>query len=322
MAGFTNYAFRQILRHFGGVGLMATEMISAREFLHIDARRGESPERLWGVRDEPRPLAVQVWDNDPGSLATVGARLAREFCVSVVDINFGCPVRVVAQKGKSGSYLLRFPERVGELVARVVEACRPTPVTAKIRLGCTPDTINAIDVVQAIEGAGAAAVAVHGRTAQDMFRGSADWDRIAQIKPHLRRIPLIGNGDLKTALDVVEAFRRYPVDGVMIGRTGLSRPWIFRQAQAALSSQPIPPDLTLAERRQLLLYHYDLLVQQVGPRNATVLMRKYACCYSQGLRGGRLFRSRISLAATPEELSDTVRRFFPTDSVPVADPLV
>ena len=110
---------------------------------------------------------------------------------------------------------------MGEIVARVAAACRPTPVTAKIRLGCTRDTINAIDVAQAIESAGGAAVTVHGRTAEDMFRGSADWDEIARIKPHLSRIPLIGNGDLKTPQSVVEAFARYGVDGVMIGRAAL-----------------------------------------------------------------------------------------------------
>ena len=102
MAGFTNYAYRQMIRRFGGVGLPATEMVSARGFLHIDARDGRFPDRLWGVADEPRPLAVQIWDNDPDSLAAVGQRLAEEFRVSVVDINFGCPVRDVSVKAESG----------------------------------------------------------------------------------------------------------------------------------------------------------------------------------------------------------------------------
>ena len=154
----------------------ATEMVGARSFIHIDAR-DDLPDRLWGVADEPRPLAVQIWDNDPATLAEVGRRLAHEFKVSVVDINFGCPTRDVAEKAQSGSYLLQNPERIGELVARVAKACNPVPVTAKIRLGCTRDTINAIDVAQAVEAAGGAAVTVHGRTAADMFRGQADWER-------------------------------------------------------------------------------------------------------------------------------------------------
>ena len=127
MAGFTNFAFRQIVRQFGGAGLQATEMISARGFLAKDEHDGEFPDRLWGVREEARPLAVQIWDNDPATLAAVGARLAHEFRVSVVDINFGCPVKQVTLAAHSGSYLLKFPDRVGQIVERVVAACALRP---------------------------------------------------------------------------------------------------------------------------------------------------------------------------------------------------
>ena len=209
MAGFTNYAYRQVVREFGGAGLQATEMICAKGFLWRERAEQELPDRLWGVEDEPRPLAVQIWDNDPATLAAVGAKLAHELHVSVVDINFGCPVKIVTQKAHSGSYLLRDPDRIGAIVERVVAACTPVPVTAKIRLGCTRNSIRAIEVAQVVESAGAAAITVHGRTAADFFHGSADWDRIAEIKPHLRRIPLIGNGDLNSPEAVVEAFRRY-----------------------------------------------------------------------------------------------------------------
>jgi tRNA-dihydrouridine synthase B len=311
MAGFTNYAYRQMIRRLGGVGLPATEMVSARGFLHIDARGGDLPDRLWGVKDEPRPLAVQIWDNDPETLAEVGRRLAEEFRVSVVDINFGCPVRDVSEKAQSGSYLLRDPARVGAIVARVAVACRPTPVTAKIRLGCTRDTINAIDVAQAVESAGGAAMTVHGRTAADLYRGAADWTEIARIKPHLRKIPLIGNGDLKTPENVVETFARYDIDGVMIGRAGLGRPWLFRQAAAALAGEPIPPEPTPAEQRQLLLDHFRLVVERFGAEKGTVLMRAYACCYGQGRPGARAFRREIARVADPAEFVAVVERNFP-----------
>lgn len=314
MAGFTNYAYRQMVRQLGGVGLPATEMISARGFLYMDARDHALPDRLWGVQDEPRPLAVQIWDNDPDHLAAVGARLAREFQVSVVDINFGCPVRDVSERAKSGSYLLGDPDRVGQLVARVVEACRPTPVTAKIRLGCTRDTINAIDVAQAVEGAGGAALTVHGRTAQDLFRGSADWGRIAQIKPHLCRMPLVGNGDLKTAEQVAEAFRRYGLDGVMIGRAALGRPWLFRQAQAALAGEPVPPEPALDQQRELLLEHYRRIVERFGVERGTVLMRRYACCYAQGRPGARFFRMHVAGVKTEQEFREVVERYFPREA--------
>jgi tRNA-dihydrouridine synthase B len=314
MAGFTNYAFRQIVREFGGVGLQATEMVSARAFVWMDQREEpEAPERLWGVADEARPLAVQMWDNDPEVLAAIGQRLAQEYKVSVVDINFGCPVKDVSERAHSGSYLLRDPERVGRIVERVVTACRPTPVTAKIRLGCTRDTINAIDVATTIESAGAAALTVHGRTAQDFFKGHADWDRIAEIKPHLSRLPLIGNGDLNSPEVVVGAFERYGVDGVMIARAALGRPWLFAQSAAALRGEPIPPDPTLEEERELLRYHYRLVCQRFGDERGTVLMRKFACCYAQGRRGARDFRAHVARVCQPAEFLAVVDQFFPSE---------
>jgi tRNA-dihydrouridine synthase B len=313
MAGFTNYAFRQIVREFGGAGLLATEMVCAKGFVWLDENEAEHPDRLWGVKDEPRPLAVQMWDNDPETLAKVGARLANDYNVSVVDINFGCPVRDVAQRAHSGSYLLREPERMGAIIERVVAACAPTPVTAKIRLGCARDQINANDIAQVVEGSGASALTVHGRTAADMFRGSAEWDRIAAIKPHLKRIPLIGNGDLDSPQKVVDAFRRYDVDGVMIARASLAKPWLFRQAAAALRGEPVPPDPTLEEERVLLLYHFDLICRRFGEMKGTVLMRKYACCYAQGRRGAREFRSRVARVTLPGEFQAVVEEFFPRD---------
>lgn len=313
MAGFTNFAFRQIVREFGGAGMLATEMVNARGFVWLDEQAAEHPDRLWGVKEEPRPLAVQIWDNEPATLAKVGARLAQEYQVSIVDINFGCPVRQVTEKAHSGSYLLRDPDRMGVIIEQVVKACHPTPVTAKIRLGCTRDTINAIDVAQVVEGAGAAALTVHGRTAQDMFRGEADWDRISQIKPHLKRIPLIGNGDLDSPEKVVQAFERYDVDGVMIARAALSKPWLYQQVCAALRGEPIPPDPTLAEERQLMLHHYRLVCERFGEEKGTVLMRKYACCYAQGRPGARFFRTHVARVQSREEFYSVVDEYFPRE---------
>ncbi|MFO0820246.1 MAG: tRNA-dihydrouridine synthase [Pirellulales bacterium] len=338
MAGYTNYAYREIVREYGGAGLQATEMVSAKGFLWLDEHECEHPERLWGVKEEPRPLAVQMWDNDPEVLAKVGARLAHEYKVSIVDINFGCPVKQVTEKAHSGSYLLRFPERMGQIIEKVVAACRPTPVTAKIRLGCTRDRINAIDVAQVVEGAGAAALTVHGRVAEDFFKGHADWDRISEIRPHLRRIPLIGNGDLDSPAKVIEAFRRYAIDGVMIARASLGRPWLFRQVQAALRGEPIPSDPTLAEQRAAMLHHYELVCQRFGDQKGTLLMRIFACNYAAGRPGARQFRGLVARVGTREEFFDVVKKFFPREtpletqhhesefnpmasSTPAADPL-
>ena len=314
MAGLTNFAYRQIVRQFGGAGLLATEMVHARGFVWLDRHRAEEPERLWGVRHEPRPLAVQIWDNDPAALAEIGGCLAHGYGVSVVDINFGCPVRRVTERTQSGSYLLRYPDRVGAIIERVVAACRPTPVTAKIRLGCTRASVNAIAVAEVAEQAGAAALTVHGRTAEDLFRGTADWAQIAAVKPHLQRIPLIGNGDLTSVAEVIDVFRRYDIDGVMIGRAGVKRPWLFAQVAAALRGEPVPPELTPAAQQALLLHHFQLVRQRFGPQKGTILMRKYACCYAQGRCGAREFRRRVAGVSTPAELIDVVAKYFPRES--------
>lgn len=264
-----------------------------------------------GVKEEARPLAVQMWDNDPETLARVGERLANEYQVSVVDINFGCPVKDVTERAHSGSYLLRFPEKIGAIVERVVKACAPTPVTAKIRLGCSRDKINAIEVAKVVESAGAAALTVHGRTAADFFKGSADWENIAAIKPHLKRIPLIGNGDLDSAAKVVEAFRRYGVDGVMIARASLGRPWLFQQAAAALRGEPIPPEPTIEEQKACLLHHYALVCERFGEERGTTLMRKFACNYAQGLPGARFFRTHAAKVLTREQFLGVIEEHFP-----------
>ncbi|OYP28286.1 tRNA dihydrouridine synthase DusB [Rhodopirellula sp. MGV] len=311
MAGFTNAAFRQMVRDYGGTGLIATEMVNARGFAWMDEHAEEHPDRLWGVAEEARPLAVQIWDNNPETMAKVGRRLVEEYRVSVVDINFGCPVRQVTEKAHSGSYLLRTPMRMFEIISKLVQACAPTPVTAKIRLGCSPETINCNEIAKIVEEAGAAALTVHGRTAKDMFRGHADWERISEIKSYLKNIPLIGNGDLDSAEKVVHAFQNYNVDGVMIARACLGRPWLFAQAAAALRGEPIPPDPTLHEQRECMLRHYRLVVDRFGEEKGTVLMRKYACCYAQGKHGARHFRTHVARVNTAEEFHQVVDEYFP-----------
>ena len=317
MAGFTNAAFRQMVRDYGGAGLLATEMVNARGFVWMDENVAEHPDRLWGVASEARPLAVQIWDNDPDTMAKVGVRLANEYQVSVVDINFGCPVRQVTEKAHSGSYLLREPDRMFRIISKLVQVCSPTPVTAKIRLGCTRDNVNCNEVACVVEEAGAAALTVHGRTAQDMFRGTADWEMISEIKSYLRKIPLIGNGDLDSAEKVVAAFKNYNVDGVMIARACLGRPWLFAQAAAALRGDPVPPDPTLDQQRECMLRHYRLVVERFGEEKGTVLMRKYACCYAQGKHGARHFRSHVANVSTPQQFYGVVAEHFPRESVSV-----
>jgi tRNA-dihydrouridine synthase B len=311
MAGYTNYAYRQVVRECGGAGLLATEMIAARSATWLETHRGEHPDRLWGVHDEPRPLAVQMWDNDPDNLAQVGRRLAKDFRVSVVDLNFGCPVRQVTEKAHSGSWLLRDPDRVGTIVRRVVEACDGVPVTAKIRLGCAETCRTAVEVAQRIEEAGASCLTVHGRVASQFFTGKADWQAITEVKRSVSRMPVVGNGDIDSAETAVARLRESGVDGVMIAREALARPWIFAQVAALLRGEPMPPDPTLDEQRELVLHHYDLVCRRFGVERGTMLMRKFACAYAQGLPGAREFRGKVSRVTTREEFLDAMTTSFP-----------
>jgi len=315
MAGYTNYAFRQVVREFGGAGLLATEMIAARSAAWLETNRGEHPDRLWGVREEPRPLAVQMWDNDPDNLAAVGRRLARDFQVSVVDLNFGCPVRQVTEKAHSGSWLLRDPARVAQIVARVVDACGDTPVTAKIRLGCSESCRTAVEVAQRVEEAGAACLTVHGRVAAQYFKGRADWEAIREVKQSVTRLPVVGNGDITSAETAVARLRESGVDGVMVARECLSKPWIFAQIAAILRGKPKPPDPSPAAQKELVLHHYDLVCRRFGVPRGTLLMRKFACSYAQGIPGAREFRGQVSRVTSQTEFLEVVKRFFPGTAV-------
>ncbi|MCX7430595.1 MAG: tRNA-dihydrouridine synthase, partial [Planctomycetia bacterium] len=195
---------------------------------------------------------------------------------------------------------------------RVVEACDGVPVTAKIRLGCSDDCRTAIEVAQRIEEAGASCLTVHGRVASQFFSGDADWSAIAAVKRAVSRMPVVGNGDIDSAATAVARLRESGVDGVMIAREALARPWIFAQTAALLRGDPLPPDPSLAEQKELVLHHYDLVCQRFGIERGTLLMRKFACSYAQGLAGAREFRGRVSRVETREAFLEVMRVHFPS----------
>ncbi|MDR2170473.1 MAG: tRNA-dihydrouridine synthase [Planctomycetaceae bacterium] len=309
MAGFTNFAFRELLRFFGGVDVIETEMVSARSFVELELRSFDYPSRLWGVCGESG-VTVQIWDNSSDTLSEFAGRLVNDFHVSGIDLNFGCPARQIAGKSASGSYLLRFPERIGDIVSCVVKSAAGIPVTAKIRLGCTLDTINAIDVAQAVEAAQADGIIVHGRTAAEMYRGNANWNEIAKIKPKLKKINLYGNGDIKTVNDAIEKLQNYPVDGIMIGRAALAKPWIFSQIKAATQKLQIPKDPSNAELNRIIKIHYELLKKQLNTQSAINQLRKHICHYTANKTNSRQLRNNICKTNNINEIFNIIDNFL------------
>ncbi len=334
LAGFTNDAFRRVLAKFGGVGLYVTEMMHARGLLEMSARQKSLHARLNGIpRREnappffppssfpishspsliPAPLAVQIWDNDENRLAEVTEKLLSAYEIALVDLNFGCPEHDVTQKAHAGAWLLQSPEKIEKIVRHVVHAAGETPVTAKIRLGFRLTDYTAPEVVQAVEAAGAAAVTVHGRTAEQMYAGSVDWEKIADLKRLLRCIPLVGNGNITSPEEAGRVMWEYGVDGVMIGRAALAAPWIFRQSAAFLRGEPESVwqwKPTLAEQKSLLLEHFELLLAHSAPPEAVIQMRKFAPRYGAGLPHARHFRTQLATITTPADFRRVVGEFF------------
>jgi tRNA-dihydrouridine synthase B len=305
IAGFTDRIFRGIVREFGGCGLIYTEMVSAGGW--VDGRI--PPDRLQGVADEARPLGVQIWDREERTIEEAARRLA-DLAVSVIDLNFGCPKKRIMGTHAAGATLLRDPETVGRLVAAAVRGAGGVPVTAKIRLGPSLTARTAPAVARSAEANGAAAITVHGRTADDNYGIPCNRELIAEVV-HAVSVPVIANGDVIDAETALATLRVTGAAGVMVARGALTRPWVFREIAAAVRGEPIPAPPTAAEQRALLLRHHAAMVEQEGDHWGTVAMRKFAVRYLHGIPGSRPFRDRITRAENAAEFRATVEDFFP-----------
>jgi tRNA-dihydrouridine synthase B len=306
IAGFTDAIFRRIVRDLGGCGLIFTEMIGAGTWMQSPRDR---PERIDGIEDEARPLGVQLWDRDPEMLYAAAQELAA-LDVSLIDLNFGCPKKRIMGKHAAGAALLRDPATVGRLVHAAVRGAGTVPVTAKIRLGPSLAGRNAPDVARRAADNGAAAITVHGRTADQNYDVPCYLDQIAEVV-HAVSIPVIANGDVRDVASARHTLRATGAAGVMVARGALTRPWVFREITAALRGEAIPPPPTSADQKALLLKHHAAMVEHHGDPWGTIFMRKFACRYLQGTPGIRPFRDAITRAADNAEFLDVVESHFP-----------
>lgn len=307
IAGFTDRIFRDIVREFGGCGLIYTEMVSAGGWVQGNI----PPDRLDGVEGEERPLGVQLWDREEAPLEECARRLV-DLGITVIDLNFGCPKKRIMGTHAAGATLLRDPSTVGRLVAATRRGAGRVPVTAKIRLGPSVHSRTAPAVARAAADNGAAAVTVHGRTAGDGYGVPCNRELIAEVVETIG-VPVIANGDVQDAASALETLRHTGAAAVMVARGCLTRPWVFREIAAALRGEPVPAPPTFAEQRALLLRHHASMVEREGDRWGTVAMRKFAVRYLTGTPGARVFRDQITRTETGEQFRETVARFFPDE---------
>lgn len=306
MAGVTDAAYRSVCMNMGAA-YAVTEMISAKAVEFQDKKTFELADLL---RDE-RPAFLQIFGDEPETMALAARELMR-FKPDGIDINMGCPVPKVAGNG-SGSALMKEPEKCAKIVEAVKKAV-DVPVTVKIRKGWDENHINAVEVAGLCEAAGADAIAVHGRTRDQMYRGKADWNIIYEVKRAVK-VPVIGNGDVTGAQEARNLLYETGCDLVMVGRGALGNPWIFRQINAYLteSCRIIPPP-GIAERIVVMRKHIGLLCEIKGEDRGMREARKQVGWYIHGLRGAAEFRRRAGLLCTLNDLDELIRDIYIANS--------
>jgi tRNA-dihydrouridine synthase B len=301
MAGITDHVYRLMLRRIGGVGLVTMEFISSEAISRGNARQI----RKMIFSDEERPLSIQIYGSDPERMAAA-ADIVEELAPDVCDINMGCPANKVL-KGCAGAALMGdLP--LARSIVRSVRARLSMPLTVKFRLGLDESRRNFLDIGKMCEDEGAAAVALHPRTARQMYTGRADRAAIGELKRHLS-IPVVGNGDVETAEDVGAMLAETGCDAVMVGRATMKNPWVFRQAADLLAGRP-PREATLEDRRDLMLAHFAAIEAKAEPREVLHKLRTMTGWYTHGLPNGRSLRIQISGLATPADFRRAVEDFF------------
>lgn len=304
MAGVTEAPFRGICKRMGAA-LTYTEMISAKG-LHYNPDAAVSRELLTFDPAEV-PCAVQLFGSEPGLVAEQAARIVAEYGgdVACIDLNMGCPVTKVVANGE-GSALMKTPELAAEIVSRVAEAS-PVPVTVKFRSGWDAESRNAADFARRMEAAGAAALGIHGRTRQQFYRGTADWEIIAGVKQAVA-VPVIGSGDIFSAADAKAMFEQTGCDAVMVARGAQGNPWIFREARALLDRGEVLPPPSPTERIEMAREHARALVAFAGER-AVARMRKHVGWYIVGMPGASHVRGRVNHVTSSAELDTLLAEY-------------
>jgi nifR3 family TIM-barrel protein len=305
MAGVTDAPFRGVCSRFGA-GLYVSEMITARALVE----RNERTLSMLRFDGAEATKSVQLYGTDPGTLGEAVRFLVGDIGVDHVDMNFGCPVPKVTRKG-GGSALPVRRALLREIIRQAVRAAGPIPVTIKFRMGVDDSLLTYLDTGRIAEEEGVAAVALHARTAEQLYSGSARWDAIAALKAHVATIPVLGNGDIWEAHDALALMAQTGCDGVVVGRGCLGRPWLFRDLVDAFAGRPVQPPPLLGEVTSVMRDHAERLVAWNGEVLGMKAFRKHASWYLTGYPAGREVRAKASLVATLADLDALIDRLDP-----------
>src|SRR5438270_1416164 len=296
LAGYTNLGFRLAVRELGGVGLATTDLINARSLL----RGSRKTEELLRTCPADRPLAVQIYGADAGEMREA-AQWLEGYGVSAVDINMGCPVHKVT-RGGGGSALLCDVDKTVNLVRTVIEGVR-LPVTVKMRLGWDDASLSAPFFARRFEEVGVAAVTIHGRTRSQGFAGTVNLHAIRAVVEAVERIPIIGNGDIRTVAGAERMFKETGCAAIAIGRGALLNPWFFAQLRRWQETGEPGPAASYEQRLAFMSRHFHLLVADRGERFGCLLFRKVANWYCKVLRPGRVIQQKMVRIASPEDFA-------------------
>lgn len=301
MAGVSNISYREIIKEMGA-GLIYTEMISNMGIIHNNRKTID----LLKIKNEERPINIQIFGSDLNSFVEAAKFIEKEIKPDIIDINMGCPVPKVAVKSQAGSALLKNPDKVYEIVKRVVNSIS-IPVTVKIRSGWDINSINAVEIAKVVEKAGASAICIHPRTRAQGYSGLSNWSIIKKVKEAVN-IPVIGNGDINTIYDAKRMIEETGCDAVMIGRGVLGNPWIIKECIDYLDKGIEPRKITLKEKIEMIKKHADLLIKTKCEKVALLEMRTHTAWYLKGMKGSNSIKQEINGIKTKEELFNILDR--------------
>ena len=306
MEDVTDASFRILCRE-AGAAMVTTEFVSSDGLVRDVAKTISKMHTL----EEEAPVAVQIYGNIPEAMVDAAkmAERARELAgghgADIIDINFGCPVSKIAGRG-AGSGMMREPDKMVAITKAIVEAVGK-PVTVKTRLGWDDSSKIIVDLAERLQDVGIQALTIHGRTRCQMYKGEADWTLIGEVKRNPRmHIPIIGNGDINTAVKAKEAFERYGVDGIMVGRSSFGHPWIFTEIRHLLDTGEELPPMSVRDRVTLAKRHFQLSLDLKGPITGIYEMRRHLSCYFKGLRDFKETRIKLVTSKDPEEIVRTL----------------